>query len=517
MDGMLLAARLVLAAVFVVAGLAKLLDAKGSGQALVGFGVPERLAQPLGTVLPLAELAIAIALIPLATAWWGALGALVLLGLFVAGIGFNLARGRRPDCHCFGQLYSKPVGAETLVRNAVLLVIAGLVVWAGPGNSGASAVGWLSELSIAERAIVLIGVLIVALLGGLAWLLVEVLRQQGRQLLRLDNLEARLDGRYVGHGPLHQIETGLHGANGHAHGAIVEQGPPIGAPAPDVDLPDLDGNPWTLDRLTEGGRPALLLFVDPHCGACKSLLPDVGRWQREHGETARVALISRGTPDENRRKVAEHDVGPVLLQRDFEVASAFEVPGTPAAVLIRADGTIGGRLAVGAEAIRALATGIFEGGALVPANGKADHADAAPEYGVALGAAAPVFELADLDGIKVSSEELRGDRTMLLFWNPGCGFCQRMLPDLKTWEERTPPRAPKLVLISTGTAEQHRELGLRAPILLDPTGATARAYGANGTPMAVVVDAEGRIASTLAGGAPGVLALAGVRPSPAAV
>src|SRR3954451_22329050 len=115
MDGMLLAARLVLAAAFVVAGLAKLLDAKGSGQALVGFGVPERLAQPLGTVLPLAELAIAIALIPLATAWWGALGALVLLGLFVAGIGFNLARGRRPDCHCFGQLYSKPVGAETLV------------------------------------------------------------------------------------------------------------------------------------------------------------------------------------------------------------------------------------------------------------------------------------------------------------------------------------------------------------------------------------------------------------------
>jgi hypothetical protein len=88
-----------------------------------------------------------------------------------------------------------------------------------------------------------------------------------------------------------------------------------------------------------------------------------------------------------------------------------------------------------------------------------------------------------------------------------------MLPDLKAWEERPPPRAPKLVLISGGSEEQARALGLRAPILLDGTGATAQAYGANGTPMAVVVDAEGRIASRLAGGAPGCLALAGFRPS----
>src|SRR4051812_27003607 len=76
-----------------------------------------------------------------------------------------------------------------------------------------------------------------------------------------------------------------------------------------------------------------------------------------------------------------------------------------------------------------------------------------------------------------------------------------------------PPRAPKLVLISGGTEEQARALGLRAPILLDEMGATARAYGANGTPMAVLVDATGRIASKLVGGAPGCLALAGFRPT----
>jgi uncharacterized membrane protein YphA (DoxX/SURF4 family) len=103
MSVVILLARLVLALTFVVAGLAKLADLAGSRQALRDFGVPTRLANPFGVLLPLAELAVVVALIPPISAWWGGLGALILLLLFVAGIGYNLARGRQPDCHCFGQ------------------------------------------------------------------------------------------------------------------------------------------------------------------------------------------------------------------------------------------------------------------------------------------------------------------------------------------------------------------------------------------------------------------------------
>src|SRR3954466_1208872 len=99
MDVVLLGARMSLAAVFLVAGLAKLADPAGSRQALRDFGLPARLAQPGGGVLPLAELAVAVALLPTPSAWWGALGALALLLTFVGGIGYNLARGRTPDCH----------------------------------------------------------------------------------------------------------------------------------------------------------------------------------------------------------------------------------------------------------------------------------------------------------------------------------------------------------------------------------------------------------------------------------
>jgi len=102
---LLLCVRLLLALVFLVAGLAKLADLAGSQQALRDFGVPARLANPFGVLLPLAELAIALVLLLPVSAWWGALGALALLLLFVVGIGSNLAHGRQPDCHCFGQLH----------------------------------------------------------------------------------------------------------------------------------------------------------------------------------------------------------------------------------------------------------------------------------------------------------------------------------------------------------------------------------------------------------------------------
>src|SRR4051812_32471111 len=98
MAATLLITRLLLAGVFLVAGVAKLADRAGSRKAVIDFGVPTALTAPLAVLLPLAELGVAISLIPVATAWWAAMGALALLLLFVVAIGANLARGRRPDC-----------------------------------------------------------------------------------------------------------------------------------------------------------------------------------------------------------------------------------------------------------------------------------------------------------------------------------------------------------------------------------------------------------------------------------
>src|SRR5262249_6071948 len=171
MSVVMLLVRLVLALIFVVAGLAKLADLAGSRQALRDFGVPTRLANPFGLLLPLAELTVSVALLPTLTAWWGALGALALLLFFMVGISYNLARGRRPDCHCFGQLHSAPAGWPTLTRNVVLAAGAGSIVWLRPYYADPNMLGWFSALTLAQHIELLMGVIGVALLAGESWVL----------------------------------------------------------------------------------------------------------------------------------------------------------------------------------------------------------------------------------------------------------------------------------------------------------------------------------------------------------
>jgi uncharacterized membrane protein len=55
-------------------------------QAFRNFGVPSILVRWFGPLLSLAELVIAIALIPEATAWWAACASCVIFVLFTAGI-----------------------------------------------------------------------------------------------------------------------------------------------------------------------------------------------------------------------------------------------------------------------------------------------------------------------------------------------------------------------------------------------------------------------------------------------
>ena len=102
----LLVSRLALAAVRLIAGIAKSCDLAGSREAPRRFGLPAQIVRIGGTALPLFELVVAAALLPASTARWGVVGAMALLGAFAVAIARALAAGRRPDCHGFGQLHS---------------------------------------------------------------------------------------------------------------------------------------------------------------------------------------------------------------------------------------------------------------------------------------------------------------------------------------------------------------------------------------------------------------------------
>jgi thiol-disulfide isomerase/thioredoxin len=496
----LVTARLLLAGVFLVAGAAKLVDRTGERQALIDFGVPPRVTPALGTALPLAELAVALALIPVSSAWFGAVGSLSLLLLFVFAIAANLALGRTPDCHCFGQLHSAPAGWSTLVRNAALASVAGFVVLQGRDHPGMSVVGWYGDLTTAQRVGTVGGVVVLILLAAEGMLLFQILRQQGRILLRMDALEGNLSS---GVAP---------SADAPAASAL---GLSPGTRAPGFRLKGLLGGAIDLEALIAAGKPALLLFTNPNCGPCQALMPDIARWQRHHASALTIAVVTEGTTEENRAKCAVHGISQVLLQEKREVAEIYQAWGTPGAVLIRPDGTIGSPLAQGAEAIRALvahALDVAPGrlaatGAAGTANGQSGTANHPPV--IKIGDRAPSLRFHDLNGKSVTLTDFRGRKTLLLFWNPGCGFCQQMLNDLREWEADPPPGSPNLLLISTGTVQDNSGMNLRSTVLLDHNFQAGSAFGAHGTPMAVLLDAKGRIASEAVAGAASVLALAG--------
>src|ERR1700704_3348286 len=113
-----------LAVMFSAAALGKLTDLAGTRDGLAGFGLPSALVAPVALALPAAELTVAVLLLFGATRVVGAAGGLGLLAVFSVAIVANLARGRTPECHCFGRLHSAPAGWSTVARNAVLAACA---------------------------------------------------------------------------------------------------------------------------------------------------------------------------------------------------------------------------------------------------------------------------------------------------------------------------------------------------------------------------------------------------------
>ena len=496
----LLIIRLVLAAVFLVAGGAKLADLAGSRAAVEGFGVPARAAAVLGVLLPLGELCTAGALLPASSARYGAIAAGVLLLMFVAAIARSMARGEAPDCHCFGAIHSEPAGARTLARNAVLLALAAAVAALGWGNAGPSAVDWIGRLHGAGLVAVAGGAALLALAALTVTGMLTLLRQNGRLLLRLDELEARLDGA---------------GPAGPAQTPADHPGLPIGSPAPAFSLSGLYGETITLASLTAHDRPVLLLFTDPGCAPCNALLPSVAEWQRAHSAELTVAVLTRGSAEDYLPKAREHGIAGVLLDGQLEVYNACQAIGTPGGVLVDPQGRIASPVVGGADAIQGLITQALGGLEAAPAvlqvlPPAAPPAPAMPAVAAAPGTGdpAPNLDLRDPDGGAVALTDPERD-TLVLFWNPGCGFCAQMLPDLLAWEQTRAAGAPRLLLIATGTLEENREMGLRAELVLDGNFSAGQAFGVSGTPSAVIVDSAGRIASGVAVGAPSVLSLAG--------
>lgn len=315
MNDVLVIARLGLAAVFIIAGAAKLADRPGTRQALANFDVPARLTDPFVLLLPLAELAAATALVFPTTARWAAAGSMVLLALFVVGLTRVLRRGEAPDCHCFGQLHSKPASWTTVARNVALAIPAGYVVLAGPGPSLTS---WVASTSPTDLWLIAIGAL-----AALATTTSVLLWRENRRLRSTD-------------------------------GRVLTSPRQIGALAPQFALPSATGRVVSLQDLLADNRACVLTFVSPGCGPCAALLPELARWHDTVTERLALTLVTPVQPMQAEELAREHALTDVLIDEQAAVMHAYGVWGTPSAILVASDGTVRSAPVAGYVAIESL-------------------------------------------------------------------------------------------------------------------------------------------------------------------
>lgn len=488
--------RLLLAGMWVVAAVTKVTDRAGTRRAIQDFGASDALAGPLAILLPAGELVIAVLLVPGRIAPYGAILSLLLLLVYCAAIGINLARGNTPDCHCFGQLHSEPIGWRTLVRNGILAAASLFVLAGGFTDQDGSAFHTLGQVTAVQWIAGVTAAVLIVSTGVLLWLVTRLLKQSDQLLTRIKLLEA----------------GGIAAGPAEAEPETEERGLPVRSPAPDFHLPNLAGTEVTLESLIAAGKALFVLFASPTCAPCTEMLPEALQWQQKYEKHLEILIVTTGSVAANREKFKDFDPSRVLLQERREVEQAFEVQGTPSAVLIHPDGSIASPVAEGVVPVRWLLRRFLDlilppplelllrADALQPTVTETEYEPVNPR--VAKGETLPSIVVPTLRGDSIDLREPQGARTAILMYSTGCSWCARLLPNLKTWDADQPPGSPRLVVVATGPEELVREqLGdLTSIVAHDVHNADTNALlDLPATPMAVVLDAEGKVIKRVAG------------------
>ncbi len=492
MEILLLLIRIFLAAIFLLAGIGKLLDLEGSKKAVKDFGVPDSLAKPIAYGLPIIEIVIAILLLSVSSSWIGAIGGFLLLLIFIGGMLWQMAKGNAPDCHCFGQIHSEPVSARSLIRNAIFAILAFFLVLQGKENQGLSLLDSTDFNSEGSFMSLILGFATVGLLAAVVFYLKKISEQQTQVIRRIEVLEL------ISHEGGREVER--------ENLAIPTEGLPIGAVVPDFELPDINGKIVEFEHLLAKAKPMLFLFVSPNCNPCAALLPEIEAWQNDLKGRLDFVFISSGNAKENLDKFAGGTLKQILLQKERETAELFGAQWTPTAVLINTDGKIASRIAAGDKAIRELVEKI-----------KTEDSSKELVYVVSgnghkLGEQLPDFSNTDIYDKNVTKKDLLGKKTLVTFWSQTCPYCVDMIDALRDWDSSKGLNEPNLLVLSEGEVESHKSMNLKSPIVVDNERKISKELGWNGTPSAVLLDEEGKIISETALGASQIWSLLGRKP-----
>jgi len=399
--------------------------------------------------------------------------------------------------------------------------------------------------------------LLLALLLVSVWLgFYALVKQQGRILLRLDQLEQSPRLAVPGSESLVQ--------------QAEPEGLPLAADFPAFKFPDLTGKTVGLEDFR--GKRGLLVHWNFECGFCNALAPELARLGPDFEKrNVQPVLLTYGDAASNQKGAAEHGMKcPILLMKNDETPKPFEHRGTPVAYLLDEEGRVASPIANGADRVLSLAQAASGGtGGSDVRHGQPEHSGLPGEAhephrvhlpgflarqeiglgdvikrvtaafgikpcvgcerraawlnrwlvfsgatggGLKAGKPAPGFRLPDLQGRMVALEEYRGRRVLLVFTDPQCGPCDELAPHLVRLHREHASNGLAVILVGRGNAEENRrkaeQHGFQFPVVIQPKWKLAKEYGTFATPVAFLVGEDGVIVRDVAVGRDPILALA---------
>ncbi len=248
-------------------------------------------------------------------------------------------------------------------------------------------------------------VLVLAMEGviliSLCTLFYQLLKQQGRILLRLDNLDQ-------------SAAAGLAAEAEHAE--FEPAGLSVGAQFPAFRFPDVGGRAVGLKDFE--GKRVLLVHWSVECGFCAAIGKDLALIEDAFTkQKVQLVLLSHGEASANRKQAKQLGLkSPILLAKDgSEALEVFNDFGTPAAYLLDEQGRVAHPLVVGSGEVLTLARQVAVGTGRKRLPGERGLAESRIERrGLKAGTPAPAFRLPDLSGRMVSPEDYRGRKLLLV-------------------------------------------------------------------------------------------------------
>jgi thiol-disulfide isomerase/thioredoxin len=121
-----------------------------------------------------------------------------------------------------------------------------------------------------------------------------------------------------------------------------------------------------------------------------------------------------------------------------------------------------------------------------------------PPAALAMGAAAPTFQLDSMAGNKVNLSDLRGKVVLLNFWASWCGPCRKEMPILEQLHKQYQSKGVTLVGVNVEPDSQDALKWLKVtpvsfPILFDRDSSVSKLYQVEGMPNTVILDRKGKV------------------------